>query len=178
MALSTGTKVGIGIGIAVGIIVFGLLIYFVIYPAIANSISKGKEYSYNGGGSGNTGYIRKWIDDNSLPCPGNDSCFTDENGDSTYELDSIFGNTPIKLSVYENKYFLRDFDPALELDESLVYFTDRTASDGSVIADGDLEGELLFNDDAFEVSDEQIILEELEYLATLSLNPSIASNDA
>lgn len=87
---------------------------------------------------------------------------TDENGDSTYELDSVFGNTPIKLSIYENKYFLRDFDPSLELGERLVYFSDRTASDGSVIADSDLEGELLYNNDAFEVSNEQISLEEVD----------------
>ncbi|NND50816.1 MAG: DUF4270 domain-containing protein [Flavobacteriaceae bacterium] len=87
---------------------------------------------------------------------------TDEDGNSTYELDSIFGNTPIKLSVFENRYFLRDFDPALELGESLTYFSDRTASDGSVISDGDLEGELLYTNDAFEVSSEQINLEDVD----------------
>ncbi len=38
---------------------------------------------------------------------------TDEDGNNTYELDSIYGNinNKIKLSVYENGYYLRDFDP-------------------------------------------------------------------
>src|SRR5690606_17810605 len=28
-----------------------------------------------------------------------------------YQLDSIFGNTPFKLSIYESHYYLRDLDP-------------------------------------------------------------------
>ncbi len=68
MTLSTGAKVGIGIGIGVGLIALGLLIWFVIWPAIANAMGKGKEFTYNGGGSGNNNYIRRWIDDHSLDC--------------------------------------------------------------------------------------------------------------
>src|SRR5690606_26240445 len=35
----------------------------------------------------------------------------DENGNSVYRLDSVFGNTSakIKLSIYQNNYFLRDY---------------------------------------------------------------------
>ena len=71
MALSKGAITGIVIGVILGIIALGLLIYFVIYPAIVNSINKGKAHSYNGGGSGNTGYIRAWIDSHAIPCKGN-----------------------------------------------------------------------------------------------------------
>ncbi|MFL1012479.1 DUF4270 domain-containing protein [Flavisericum labens] len=39
---------------------------------------------------------------------------SDENGNSLYKLDSVFGNrnAEIKLSIYQNNYFLRDFDPS------------------------------------------------------------------
>jgi hypothetical protein len=36
---------------------------------------------------------------------------TAENGAGTFELDSIYGTSKIKLEVYENGYFLRQFDP-------------------------------------------------------------------
>ena len=68
MTLSTGAKVGIGIGVAVGLIALGLLIWFVVWPAIANAIGKGKQYTYNGGGSGSNNYIRNWIDKHMLNC--------------------------------------------------------------------------------------------------------------
>lgn len=48
---------------------------------------------------------------------------TDSDGNSTYELDSIYGNLTqsIKLSVYENGYYLRDFDPATEFGVQKYY---------------------------------------------------------
>jgi len=38
---------------------------------------------------------------------------TDDDGENEYRLDSIYGNVaqPFKLSVYENGYYLRNFDP-------------------------------------------------------------------
>ena len=38
---------------------------------------------------------------------------TDTDGNTTYALDSLYGNPneAIKLSIYQNNYFLRDFDP-------------------------------------------------------------------
>ena len=74
---------------------------------------------------------------------------TDTDGNSTYELDSIFGDTPIKLSVYKNDYFLRDFDPDSEFNDPQKYF-----SNGSTF----LEGELLYQDDQFLPSESQILL--------------------
>lgn len=86
----------------------------------------------------------------------------DEDGNSTYELDSIFGNTPIKLSIYENKYFLRNFNPELGFNEGLKYFTDKSTSDGSMIGTADLEGELLYENLEFAPSADEIILTELD----------------
>ena len=83
---------------------------------------------------------------------------TDEEGNNTYELDSIFGDTPIKLSVYKNNYFLRNFNPELEFNEDLKYFTNKTTSDGNIIGASDLEGALLYENIEFLPSSDQIIL--------------------
>lgn len=47
-----------------------------------------------------------------------------EDGETIYELDSVFGTSPIKLSIYENNYFLRDFDPNLGLNTPQKYYSD------------------------------------------------------
>ncbi|WP_025742787.1 DUF4270 domain-containing protein [Aquimarina pacifica] len=41
---------------------------------------------------------------------------------TTYELDSIYGSSPIKLSVYKSNYFLREFDPSS--DQVQLYYSD------------------------------------------------------
>ncbi len=90
---------------------------------------------------------------------------TDEEGNSTYDIDSIFGDSPIRLSVFKNNYFLRDFDPDLEFNENLSYFSDKTTSDGNVIDEMDLEGELLYEDNMFLPSNEQHILTVIDTVA-------------
>lgn len=45
--------------------------------------------------------------------------------DITYTLDSIYGNSPIKLSVYESNYFLRNFDPNSGFEEPQKYFSNQ-----------------------------------------------------
>ena len=56
-----------------------------------------------------------------------DSDFTTEtNGERIYELDSVYGNAEtgkFKLSVVENGYFLRDFDPTDNLQSSQKYYS-------------------------------------------------------
>ncbi|MEN9907718.1 MAG: hypothetical protein RLZZ540_859 [Bacteroidota bacterium] len=48
-------------------------------------------------------------------------------GNSTYVLDSIYGpeTGKIKLSVYENGYYMRDLDPASGLSEAQKYYTNQ-----------------------------------------------------
>lgn len=49
---------------------------------------------------------------------------TDEDGNTTYVLDSTFGtNESFKLSIYQNTYFLRDFDPGTELIEPQKFYS-------------------------------------------------------
>ena len=52
---------------------------------------------------------------------------TKTDGSHVYELDSIYGGqAPIKLSVYESNYFIRDLDPSTSFTESQSFYTDQT----------------------------------------------------
>lgn len=59
-------------------------------------------------------------------------------GDSTYELDSIQGAGKFDLKIYENGYYLRDFDPssALGLTERQKYYSNQTPQFTAAIANG------------------------------------------
>ena len=87
---------------------------------------------------------------------------SDGEGNTTYELDSIFGDSPIKLSIYKNNYFLRDFNPELEFDESQRYFSNGTTSSSDMISASTLEGQLLYENDAFLPSADEIRLTEID----------------
>ncbi|RAR48034.1 DUF4270 domain-containing protein [Flavobacterium lacus] len=72
---------------------------------------------------------------------------TDSEGVATYELDSVYGASKLKLSVFENGYFLRDFDPNTQFTEAQRYYSDQmsdfennkrgAASDGTSIPNGE-----------------------------------------
>ena len=87
---------------------------------------------------------------------------TDVDGNSTYLIDSIFGDAPIKLSVYKNNFFLRDFSPELEFDAKQKYYSNGTSSSSDVINVSDLEGQLLYQNDAFKPSADEIRLTQIE----------------
>ena len=44
---------------------------------------------------------------------------------TTYELDSIYGNSPINVEIFESKYFLRDYDPDTGFEEFQNYYTNQ-----------------------------------------------------
>jgi hypothetical protein len=51
---------------------------------------------------------------------------TNTDGSHVYELDSIYGaQAPIKLSIYESGYFMRDLDPSTNFLESQSFFSDQ-----------------------------------------------------
>lgn len=87
---------------------------------------------------------------------------TDEDNNKTYLIDSIYGDTPIKLSVYKNNFFLRDFNPDLEFDATQKYFSNGTSSSSDVINVSDLEGQLLYQNDEFLPSADEIRLTSIE----------------
>ncbi|NQX86295.1 MAG: DUF4270 domain-containing protein [Flavobacteriaceae bacterium] len=102
----------------------------------------------------------------------------DDDGNTTYELDSVLGNESIKLEVYKNEYYLRNFDPNSEFDEALQYYSNQTASDGSMITlPSEGSSLLLYSNDNFEPSAEEIIIteedEDGEEEITARLTPAI-----
>jgi hypothetical protein len=96
-----------------------------------------------------------------------------ELGDTTYELDSVFGNSPMKISIYENNYFLRSFDPNSEFDEPQRYYSDKSTSISTSISDILLEGQLLHEINNFVPSANQIKLRDEDFEITERLAPAL-----
>ncbi len=79
-----------------------------------------------------------------------------------YELDSVYGNQPINIKIYESNYFLRDFDPNTGFEELQKYYTNQ-----GQLFEGFL-GELIHTIEDFEASDEAIKIND-----TISLIPGL-----
>ena len=72
-----------------------------------------------------------------------------EDGETLYELDSVFGSSGIKLSLFESNYFLRDFDPSGDINDPQLYYANMSTG-LDFIDQSQLEAvpiELLVNDD-------------------------------
>ena len=64
---------------------------------------------------------------------------TSEDGDITYEIDSVYGEDPIKISVYKNNFFFRTFDPFSDFDTSQSYYSNGSLSVEEIIDTEPLE---------------------------------------
>ncbi|EDP71161.1 hypothetical protein FBALC1_01717 [Flavobacteriales bacterium ALC-1] len=97
----------------------------------------------------------------------------DDDENITYSLDSVIGRESIRLRLFENNYFIRDFNPDGEFSESQDYFSNKSTSETETISDAALEGEELgfveYDDDGnmipidniIDISEEGYILTEL-----------------
>lgn len=65
----------------------------------------------------------------------------EEDGNILYELDSVIGRDKIKLSLFESDYFIRDFDPSGDFNDSQAFFSNKSASTTETISDATLESE-------------------------------------
>jgi len=84
----------------------------------------------------------------------------DVDGDTVYQLDSIFGAGVFDLSIYESNYFLRDIDPnAPDINDSQVYYANGS-NGSSFIDEALLEGNLLYQESNFTPDSNIIDLEE------------------
>ena len=99
---------------------------------------------------------------------------TSEEGDITYEIDSVYGEDPIKISVYRNNFFFRTFDPFSDFNTSQSYYSNGSLSVEEIIDAAQLEGELLFEIDDFTPSPEQINLTKIDTAG----NPYVAQKIA
>ena len=81
----------------------------------------------------------------------------DEEGNNIYELDSIYGDQPIKLSIYQNTYFLRDLDPETNLEEQQLYYS----NSNQTINFNNFTGQLLYEEmDFVPNASERVITED------------------
>jgi hypothetical protein len=94
---------------------------------------------------------------------------TDSDNNTVYTIqDSLYGSAPIKLSIYQNNYFLRDFNPNEDLDVTQNYFsyasgTINTTDNFAITEAGAInfdtqKGALIFENDNFTPSSDVIIL--------------------
>lgn len=67
-----------------------------------------------------------------------------EDGNDTFELDSVFANTgPVKLSLYRSYFFLNDLDPDTGFEEASIYLSNDISNPNGAINESLVEGELL-----------------------------------
>ncbi len=108
------------------------------------------------------------------------STATEVEGETTYELDLLYGSSTIKLSIYKNNFLLRSFDPSTALGDPQNYYSDGSLTSGQLIESSQLEGQLLYSDTAYFPSSESITLTTLnEETSTLipSLRINLLNND-
>lgn len=77
---------------------------------------------------------------------------TDVNGESTYELDSVYGNSPINLKLFRSEYYLNDFDPNTDFEERQEYYSSDNQFALSQIA---MPSNLLYENTSFYPSNEE-----------------------
>ena len=106
---------------------------------------------------------------------------TNEDGDISYEIDSIYGSTPTKLYVYKSNFYLRDFNPSGDFSDSQNYYSNGSLSNSEYINQAEIEAELLYESgilgdgsDDFIPSSERIDLTLLDSLGESYVSNSIA----
>lgn len=80
----------------------------------------------------------------------------------SYELDSVYGDAPINIKIYESNYFLRDFDPSTNFEELQKYYSNQSQVFENFL------GELIYTVEDFTPSDEAFKLND-----TISLIPGL-----
>jgi hypothetical protein len=77
---------------------------------------------------------------------------SDEDGNIQYALDSIYGNTPIKLTIQESNYFLNNYDPEEDFEESQKYYSDQQE-----LFQDNLVGDIIYENESFLPSSQPIV---------------------
>ena len=106
---------------------------------------------------------------------------TSDEGDISYEIDSVYGNTATKLYVYKSNFYLRDFNPSGDFSDSQNYYSNGALSNSESINQSEIEAELLYESgilgdgsDNFIPSSERIDLTSIDSLGETYVSSSIA----
>jgi hypothetical protein len=90
---------------------------------------------------------------------------TIEDGVTTFELDSVYGNSPVDVTIYESNYFLRDFDPASNFDDPQLYYSNQANTFENFL------GMALAEEEDFVPSNEEIVFFEDDDEKEIRINP-------
>ncbi|WP_100611154.1 DUF4270 domain-containing protein [Confluentibacter lentus] len=103
--------------------------------------------------------------------------------DSTYTIsDSLYGNSPIRLSIYKNNYFLRDFDPNSPTNARQNYYskangsinnTDNFALTNNTVINFDTNKGELLKDTIFTPSSKAIVTKTIGEDSTITRSRSV-----
>ena len=103
--------------------------------------------------------------------------YTSKIKDDEYVIDSLYGETPIKLSIFKNNFFLRDFDPGSDLENTQSYYSNGSLSTTENLNQTEMEGQLIYQNNSFLPSNESIPLtvtnSDGEKETTATLTPSL-----
>ncbi|WP_034060607.1 DUF4270 domain-containing protein [Lacinutrix jangbogonensis] len=85
---------------------------------------------------------------------------TEENGDNTYKLDSLIGETDqnFKLSIYRNNYVLRDLDPNSDFQNPQCYYSNQR----DLFLSNSTIGDLLYENNEFTINSDEYRIQELD----------------
>ena len=76
----------------------------------------------------------------------------DEDGGKVYELDSVIGSNPIKLSIRESNFFLNQFDPETNFEKAQKYYSNMHAQ-----IQANLSPRVIYTNDNFIPSKREIV---------------------
>ncbi len=79
-----------------------------------------------------------------------------EDGNPIYKLDSLFGNSPYKLTVSRSKFFLNNFDPEADFALAQKYYSDQ-----GPVFENNLVGSPLYTNENFLPSNQEVVHGEL-----------------
>lgn len=71
------------------------------------------------------------------------STSTTSDGETTFTLDSIYGSTPLRVSIYESNFLLRNLDPDSDFEEAQRYYSNQSGEFDAAM------GQLLLQEDDF-----------------------------
>lgn len=103
--------------------------------------------------------------------------YSSKKKDNVYTIDSLYGETPIKLSIFKNNFLLRDFDPASNLEATQSYYSNGSLSNTENLNPSEMEGQLLYHNNSFLPSNDALPLTVInssgDKEVTATLTPSL-----
>ncbi len=76
----------------------------------------------------------------------------DEEGNAVYSLDSVYGDSPFKLSVSRSGFFLNDFDPEENFENRQRYYSNQ-----GDLFENNLVGDPIYVDNSFKPSPQEVV---------------------